>query len=65
MALANSVKRLISPTWLSRKSWLDRRNMLAPLCRGMFGIKRESFKPHSKVLGHENNNIYEMQSERV
>lgn len=65
MALTNSVKRLISPAWWSRKSWLDRRNVLAPFSRGIFGKKRESFEPHSKVLGHENNNIYEMQSERV
>lgn len=64
MALTSSVKRLINPTCWSRKSVIDQRNVLVSLCRGIFG-KRESFKPHSKVLGHANNDIYEMQSECV
>ena len=65
MALTNSGRRLVSSTWWSRNSWLDQRTVLASFCRGLFGGKRESFKPHSKVLGYGNSNIYEMQSEYV
>lgn len=64
MALTNSVRRLIITKWWARNSWLDQKNVLAPFCRGIFG-RRDSFKPHSKVLGHANNDIYEMQSKCV
>lgn len=65
MALTSSVRRLINPTCWSRKSVIDQRNVLVSYCRGIFGGKRESFKPHSKVLGHANNDIYEMQTHDI
>ena len=60
MALAGSAKRLFGSNWWSQSTRVTCRQ--TPLCRGLFG-KRGTMGPHSKVLGHANNDIYEMQSE--
>ncbi|XP_065904426.1 protein NipSnap homolog 1-like [Dysidea avara] len=62
MALAGSAKRLFGSNWWSQSTRVTCRQ--TPLCRGLFG-KRGTMGPHSKVLGHANNDIYEMQTHNI